>query len=1052
MTRRMGLLLVELAVACILLISAGLFWASYYIDTREFRSLFTETVSGAIGREVHLAGEVNLKLWPDILLEVEGVSVRESEEFGEGEFAYFDTIHINVAVLPLIAKIVDVESIFVDGLRLEIIADETGRLNIESILESVGGESAQPEKLGLEGWQFSLDDIEVVNTELLFKDRVADRKYRLTGINIRTGGFQANTPVPVTVGTTLSLVGEGVMSDITLKGMVSFDTSKGEAGLTDASLTASLYGDFLPDGVEPGELLARVDMDWERRAIALRGVQARFVGIRAEGEIASGDLRQGISAEGRITVRPFEPSGLMSRFAPEAPLKNVDGFKSSAFTSFLAINESGIRLHELVATLDDITIRGEVGLEGFQSPVFDYDLRGNTIDLDRYLPLFMTGTPFVWGDFGLPFFRKFKGKGTIRADGFKVMNTMVSNVRLTADAGDVIVIEAEAISEEQVALGGGMEVRLGALEDGTPTLTLVGHVDADSQKADFAFLQSDNVSIGGIGKISLQATIEKMVCAPEVRSIGVVDYLTAQVDLSLGEGETKIFGKSGEPTVLPYDSANLELQIVPIQGPEGYWSGKAAGGLKLSGGADVQGLAINVQGPFSLAYDAFHVLTPGVSLSAQTSLKVLPKNAQRVVASGKVAYDSKANKVEIVDVFLQALETTLTGWANVTSLDEQIKAAGRIAVTNANPKRVIELCLGRSYETDDDSALTDVSLDAHFEADDVGFTLSDVNGEIDGMPVSGHVVGTGFINPMLAFSLRGGKLDIDRYLPPSTEATLEEKRTGQYRKAPPVRLPLEFLGALRLNGGVVLKELKLAKIRARNVTGDIRADNGQIHVSRVVGNAYDGALTADWKGQIFKDYLTTHLLLHVEDMQAGPLTMDLGDRDYVRGLSDVDIDLKSKGTTDDDILKNLNGKLQARVTNGSFKFSGYPKEGSEAGTTRLSKQEAEKKAQRAKARTSFQKAVGNFTAVDGVFSVDKFRVEAPPMLQSYGEGGFSLPDNTIDLAIRNDFVGVPSVTIELQGRLTDPKVNVPTGKIVNDTVSNILSIPLKSIEFLRDLF
>ena len=58
----------------------------------------------------------------------------------------------------------------------------------------------------------------------------------------------------------------------------------------------------------------------------------------------------------------------------------------------------------------------------------------------------------------------------------------------------------------------------------------------------------------------------------------------------------------------------------------------------------------------------------------------------------------------------------------------------------------------------------------------------------------------------------------------------------------------------------------------------------------------------------------------------------------------------------------------------------------------------------------------------------------------------------MNISIRNDFVAIPSVTIQMTGKLTDPEINVPKGKMINDTVRNILSLPEKSFKFLRDLF
>jgi AsmA protein len=183
-------------------------------------------------------------------------------------------------------------------------------------------------------------------------------------------------------------------------------------------------------------------------------------------------------------------------------------------------------------------------------------------------------------------------------------------------------------------------------------------------------------------------------------------------------------------------------------------------------------------------------------------------------------------------------------------------------------------------------------------------------------------------------------------------------------------------------------------------------------------------------------------------MQAGLLMTDMAGRDYVRGVTDLDLDLASSGKTDDDIVAALSGTTRVEIVDGSFKFSGYDAKPT-VDEHRMSGQTANDPKLR---RTVFKKAVNAFDVAKGVFTVRTLRVEAPPVLQCEGSGYFNLPDNTIDLSIRNDFVAVPSVTFNIVGKLTDPEVRIPKGKIVNDTVRNILSLPEKSFNFLRDLF
>jgi len=256
---------------------------------------------------------------------------------------------------------------------------------------------------------------------------------------------------------------------------------------------------------------------------------------------------------------------------------------------------------------------------------------------------------------------------------------------------------------------------------------------------------------------------------------------------------------------------------------------------------------------------------------------------------------------------------------------------------------------------------------------------------------------------------------------------------------------------LRLSGKAWFEEFKLAKVRAKGLSAEIEADKGDIRISKGVGKVHGGDLTAILTGKVGADSLSTHLKLHVEDMQAGPLLKDIVEREYLRGETDIDFDVISFGKTDDAIVQNLDGKAWTRIRNGSFKFTGYdlPNLKQDSHDQSVAALKRPKPVER---RTVFDKAVGYFTIKKGVFHADKIRLEAPPVLQSYGKGQFSLPANTIDLSIRNDFVVVPSVTIHLKGKLTDPKVSVPTGEILDKTVRNILSLPEKSFNFLRDLF
>ena len=925
-------------------------------------------------------------------------------------------------------------------------------MNCQSILDEIGTGLSLDSSSDYPVKKIYLNGLEVINASVAYKNRPGESGYLLSGINLRTGAITLGNSVPFSISSTFSWVDGGVESNLTLKGMLEAGLDGSKISLQEANLYASVGGRFLPSGASPGELTARVDMDWDKRTISLDGLRVQFLGLRAEGDVESGDLSKGLSADGHVTVRPFKPSGLITRYFPDAPVKSVDGLKSSSFASFFHVDESGVRFRDLALSLDDMTVRGLLGFKGYAKPVFTFGLQANTVDLDRYLVLFRTDTPFIWDDFNLELFSRFRGQGTIRADGFKVLDTLISDIRLSITADkDAILIDAGAIKKGQASLGGKTEVVIGRNNtDGNPVLSMSASITAESQKDGFAFLKTKPISLGGKGFLTIGANVKQLPCPPQARSIDLLKELEGNILLSLREGAAR-YEYSGKPYELDYSKADIALSLQPAENSsKGYYDYAISSDVKTIGGKTIESMAVSVQGDVAATMDKFYVKSSGMNVKGHLTSTSLPKEAKRLSTSGRFIFDTDDATLSVDKGFVRILDTSIKYSANVSGLDKDVVATGRLDIPNANPKKIIYLLSGVPVRTNDAVALKRASLQTRFKIGNNEFVLSELEGNLDGMSFNGHVVGNGFSNPMLSFSLSAGSFDLDRYLPPSVDVPVEERRLSKVKKNPPVDLPLGFLRALRLNGKGYFDEFKLAKVRAETITADIRADKGAIHIFDVKGRLHEGELTADLRGEVGEDVLATKLNLHVEDMQAGQLLSEMAKRDYIRGVTDIDVDLSSSGATDEDILKYLKGTAWVRVVNGSFKFSGYDSRKSVAKSNVATIDENSHK--KSNARTVFQKARAFFTVAKGIFVIDKFRLEAPPLLQAYGEGNFSLPDNTVNVSVRNDFVAIPSVTIQIVGKLTDPEIKVPKGKIVNNTVRNILSLPEKSFKFLRDLF
>lgn len=551
------------------------------------------------------------------------------------------------------------------------------------------------------------------------------------------------------------------------------------------------------------------------------------------------------------------------------------------------------------------------------------------------------------------------------------------------------------------------------------------------------------MNVSGKGSIKADLHVKSMDCPPRERSINLLRFLRGSVGLGLGTGEFRYAGE--KRFVLGYDHAGIAVKFTPRPlRKNGFYAFNVDSQVSGSGRGRFRKFSASAKGNMAADVDELHVTGSGLKTDVRLSGPLYVKKNHNFHASGNVAFDSRKHWVKITQGAIRTLKAAVKGNVTLTNVPDDIKATGNLDLAQANIKRLVFMLADQELETDDPEALTTVSAIAKLSADRKGFQLTDLEGRFDGVAFSGRLSGDGYVDPLLKFSLSAGAFDLDRYLPPS-----EEEPSLAFSKKPvPVALPLKVLRWLNFDGKAWFEGFTLAKIRARNVSGNVRAIKGELAITDVKGDVYGGQLVGNAKGVAGKRSLSSHIKIKVWGMESGPFMLDRAKREYLRGKTDADIDLTGAGETDEAILENLAGTVSATIRNGSFKFTGFEPEVRIEGERKMF---AKKHADRTKRRTLFDIAEARFIVRRGTFVVDHFRLDSP-LLKSTAKGGFNLAKRNINISLTNDFVAVPSVPMQIVGHLSNPEIKFPKTKMLNDTVRNILSLPEKSFKFFRDLF
>jgi AsmA protein len=385
-------LLVALAGAIVILPSL--------IGTEELRSRAQTAASEALGREVVLAGDISLQIFPSAQVRASQARIANAPGFGDTPFAEMEEMRVSVAILPLISRRIEVrEFILVDPvIRLQSSArgnnwsfGDTG--TAQASAGSSGGFVRQPGALPFEA---SFGDVRLQNGTVIYSDANGTRRF--DALNLAVG-------LP------------SVDEEIALIGSLNAD---GNVMAFDARL-GSLRGFF-----EGAETPLSVSVDGPLAELSFDGQIDEGEGLVLRGTV---DMDLPLPALAAYAGTPLPDSDIYQRFEAQADL--------IADNTSVALTDASVRFDEIAAN-GDMTL----WLDG-PRPVLVGNVATPVLDITPYIPADSSaeaattrgGSFPEWSDeeFDVSALRLMDADLTIRAARFKANDIEATDVNIRAD-------------------------------------------------------------------------------------------------------------------------------------------------------------------------------------------------------------------------------------------------------------------------------------------------------------------------------------------------------------------------------------------------------------------------------------------------------------------------------------------------------------------------------------------------------------------------------------------------------------------------------------------
>lgn len=328
-----------------------------------------------------------------------------------------------------------------------------------------------------------------------------------------------------------------------------------------------------------------------------------------------------------------------------------------------------------------------------------------------------------------------------------------------------------------------------------------------------------------------------------------------------------------------------------------------------------------------------------------------------------------------------------------------------------------------------------VSIDPNVRSIDLkGLVLG-----LNNLQLNGDVTVLDYAQPSVSFRLAADTLDVDELLgipPPSAQpeavAEPEPVKTGSAEDVE-IKLPMELLRSLRIDGSLAIAKLKLMNLWMAQIKLGVNAKDGVIDLKPLqmllYDGSFDGAIQINAKGEVPKYQVSENL----KNVQVGKLLTDFSGEGKISGSMSMGVSVTTTGEWLSELKKNSNGEMSLAFTDGALNGFNLRYLVDKAKAKLKGKTPPPESAE----KTDFSALSLTGKINKGVFSSDDLDLQAPT-LRVGGKGEADLNNDTVDYLVKAKLVGTLKgqeggtqdelsgllIPVRIKGPFTDPDIDV----------------------------
>ena len=386
-------LIAGLGVLVIVLVLAGGAILGAFFDPNEYKPEIEKAALEKGGVELKINGDIGWSVFPWLGLEVNKIDVKFP---GKSDLASLNQAQLSVRIPALLSGSVEMKSVVVDGLQLNLVKEKEGNTNWAADLSthkqtSTGDtSSSETSHSPSEGSAIDLniDSIQITNGNISYIDRSTETEAKLSDFNMTSGQVVTNAffPAELSFNATQSVKGEEqikAIAKLSAEFFLDLDNQLYKIKGLDSNLTLS--GKPLAGKSLEITTAADVEADLSKQQLNLSNLQLGLANLQATGNVAVTNFAKP-SITGQLSVASFDLNKLLAAIGQnEVNTTDPDVLKAISFNTELAGPANTVTAKTISLKLDDTSFNGSAAFN-LATGNITLNLQGDKLNADRYMP------------------------------------------------------------------------------------------------------------------------------------------------------------------------------------------------------------------------------------------------------------------------------------------------------------------------------------------------------------------------------------------------------------------------------------------------------------------------------------------------------------------------------------------------------------------------------------------------------------------------------------------------------------------------------------------